>query len=482
MENLTFVPKIYDPTINPNPLASGFLTYGQLPVSPLYVSPLPIGPTTDIFDVPSLFTTATQSAAGVTLNTNGSVFNGLVGYSLPLFIASGTKVPTGRTLSATANTGYAGFTNYTIDLTNVNPLNLGSITLTPVSPNFPILDHTQGFTLEFDLTVLQESSAAGRAGFSALIVSNDPSKSIELGFKEQGNGTDRVFAQNANFIGEGETTSLPLEIGQTKTYRVSFTGNTYSLSANGVQILTGALRDYVFNPATSNPPFPGSANPYEAKNLIFFGDNTDQARAQFTLGQIVVLPVQRDLTPDLYDDYLASHPDLIQAFGYNLAAARTHYENFGFKEGRAIDTFSEGEYIASYDDLINVYGYDPRVALPVFPPPEVNPTVVALGYDPTAVTEHYIRFGYGEGRSVTFQADEYLASYGDLIQAYGYNLTEAVRHFIVSGSKEGRSRDLFDAGAYLNKYTDLQTAFGGNLDAATRHFIEFGFAEGRSAA
>lgn len=467
MNALTLLPKIYDPAVNPDPFASGFLTYGQLPVAPLYVSPLPVGSTSDAFEVPSLLASAGQNSSGITLNTNGSVFNGLPGYSLATYIASNgnLKIPTGRTFSANANTGYAGFTNYTLDLSSLNPSDLSTITLEPVSNNFPVLNAAAGFTLAFDLTVLQESSAAARAGFSALIISSDPSKGIELGFKEQGNNSDRVFAQNANLnsASEGESSTLPLEISQTKTYWISVTGTTYSLAANGVQILSGSLRDYSFNPATSNPPFPGSANPYEAANLIFFGDNTDQAHAQFRLGQIAVLPPQQDLTPALYDDYLASHGDLIQAFGYSLTAARNHYSSSGFRENRAVDRFSEGEYVASYDDLINAFG---SAAQP-------------LGYDPTLVTRHFIQNGYAEGRQVSFQADEYLASHADLIQAFGYNLTAATRHFIVFGAAEGRSRDRFDAGAYLNRYSDLQAVFGSDLDAATRHYIEFGYGEGR---
>lgn len=431
---------LYNPLVDTDPLALNYLTYGQVPI--------PLGPL-----IPSFFSNATLNNEGTTLNTNGLI------------------------LSNNANTGYAGFTNYTVRVPRVPPTDLNSLTLEPVNASFPVLNAAQGFTVEFDLKVLQESSAAGRAGFSVLVVSNDPTKSLEIGFKEQGN-SDRIFVQNALF-GEGESSSLPLNINQTQTYWVSFLGNQYSIAANGVEILSGTLRDYVFNPTNSSPPLPTGVNPYEAKNLVFFGDNTDQAYAEFTLGRTQILPFQQDLAPDLYDDYLASYGDLIQAFGYDLNAARQHYSNYGFKEGRTIDRFSEGEYIASYDDLINAFGLDLRVLTLPFPFGDLGP-LGTLGYNPDKVTEHYIRHGYSEGRRTTFQADEYLASYGDLIQAFGYNLTAATQHYIVHGSKEGRSRDLFDAAAYLNKYADLRAAFGSDLDAAAKHFVEYGFSEGRS--
>jgi len=123
--------------------------------------------------------------------------------------------------------------------------------------------------------------------------------------------------------------------------------------------------------------------------------------------------------PPVFDpsQYLASNGDLINAFGYDLQAATTHYKNYGIQEGRAIDLFNEAQYLASHGDLINAFGYD---------------------------------------------------------------LEEATRHYIVYGFKEGRSTDLFDPVQYLENYGDLQTAFGNDLGLATKHYIEYGFSEGRS--
>ncbi|MEM6399161.1 MAG: hypothetical protein AAF757_02855 [Cyanobacteria bacterium P01_D01_bin.116] len=123
-------------------------------------------------------------------------------------------------------------------------------------------------------------------------------------------------------------------------------------------------------------------------------------------------------TPPVFDpsQYLASHGDLISAFGYDLEAATTHYQNYGIKEGRAIDLFNEAQYLASHGDLINAFGYD---------------------------------------------------------------LKEATRHYIVYGVYEGRRTDLFDPVQYLENYDDLQAAFGNDLGLATKHYIEYGFSDGR---
>ncbi|MDB9525002.1 S8 family serine peptidase [Oscillatoria sp. CS-180] len=200
------------------------------------------------------------------------------------------------------------------------------------------------------------------------------------------------------------------------------------------------------------------------------------------------------------DDYLASNPDLIQAFGYNLQAATDHYQRSGQFEGRAIDLFPEDQYFASYSDLAATFGNNPvaltrhyiehgfregRDPLLSFDGgayiASYGDLINAFGYSPAAGKEHYRRQGYPEGRSITFQADEYIASYGDLIQTLGYNLDAGTQHYITQGISENRSPDLFDAASYLNRYADLQIAFGTNLDAATQHYIQTGFFEGRIA-
>ncbi|MEM9446444.1 MAG: hypothetical protein AAGA18_13955 [Verrucomicrobiota bacterium] len=195
--------------------------------------------------------------------------------------------------------------------------------------------------------------------------------------------------------------------------------------------------------------------------------------------------------------YLASHPDLIRAFGYDLGAASQHYEQYGRGEGRTI-TFQADDYLASYGDLIQAFGYDLGAATQHYiqhgfwegRSTTFNAASYVASYDSLintfgvnldAATEYYIKGGFQSGQRITFQADNYLASYGDLIEAFGYNLDAAAMHYIQYGSSEGRVRDGFNEVAYLNNYGDLQAAFGGNYDLATRHYIDYGYFEGRVA-
>ncbi|MBT9314227.1 hypothetical protein IXB50_02180 [Leptothoe spongobia TAU-MAC 1115] len=519
----------------------GYFAYGQLPVFPAYPSP-PSLAATDVFTpIPNLLDAAISDSNGTTFNSDGTVFNGIPGYNPVIYFASGgsTLIPTGRTLSATANTGYAGFTNYTVDFDNIDFNDIeGSLNFQTVNNNFPTLDSGDGFTIAFDLAILNEVSESNRAGFSVVLVSDDVSKEVEIGFKTD--GADRAFAQSANFT-EAETSSATsLDFSIRKTYWLSISGNTYSLAANGVEILSGNTRDYNFDPTTSSPALPASANPYQTPNFLFLGDNTDQGHAQFTLGEVQVLSLQTSLTPDLYNDYIASYGDLITALGNNLEAGKSHYLTSGFQEGRQIDLFEEDIYIASYSDLIINLGYNPEAATNHFISqgfregrsanlfiPELylaayqdlqnafgsdlkaatrhyiesgfsegrdpllgfdarayiasyNDLIAAFGDDFAAGRNHYLQDGYNEGRTVTFQADDYIASYSDLITTLGYNLDLGAEHYITMGVGEGRSADLFDEAAYLSKYSDLQAVFGNNLEAATRHYIEVGYFEGRT--
>jgi Ca2+-binding RTX toxin-like protein len=155
--------------------------------------------------------------------------------------------------------------------------------------------------------------------------------------------------------------------------------------------------------------------------------------------------------------YTASYGDLIQIFRTSQDAALNHYLAYGYAEGRTL-TFDALSYIASYVDLIEVFGPDAR-----------------------AGAVHFIDYGYDEDRRVDFEGLRYIASYGDLIQVYGANAAAGSEHFIVHGYREGRTTT-FDAEQYLHNYPDLQAAFGHDVQAAARHFIEYGYYEGRTDA
>lgn len=539
---------LFDPAVDASILARGYLEYAQLPVFPVYPEP-PFNVGTVIYDpVPSLY--APTPAAPGRLNTNGSIFNGIPGYNALSYIAvdGNTALLTPVTsFAANANTGYAGFTNYTINFDDIDLDNLtladladleDSLTFEPVNPNFPALDPAVGVTIAFDLRILQESSAPNRAGFSVVAVSSDTNQEIEIGFKTE--GADRAYALSPDFVEAENSSATALNFGEMLTYWLSMSGDRYSLSANGVEILSGDLRDYNFNPAASDPPLPSAANPYEIPNFLFLGDNTDQAYANFELGKVSILPLQTSLTSDRVDDYIASHGDLIAAIGYNLPAGKNHYLNYGFDENRQIDTFAEDIYLASYGDLIQAYGYNLEAATQHYieygygegrqqkqflPGYYLNAygdlkaaygddlvaatrhyveygyaerrdpfigfeggayiasyrdLIDAYGYNPAAGLRHFIDYGYDEGRQITFEANDYIASYGDLILAYGYDLAAGIQHYITYGVGENRAPDLFDEVTYLNKYGDLKAAYGNDVEAATRHYIEYGFFEGRT--
>lgn len=154
--------------------------------------------------------------------------------------------------------------------------------------------------------------------------------------------------------------------------------------------------------------------------------------------------------------YLAGNPDLAAAFGADPAAAVQHYIAFGYREGRGV-SFDALAYIASYTDLSQ-----------------------AFGPDTAAGARHYIRNGRSEGRAVSFDAYGYLASYDDLAAAFGVDAGAAARHYIGYGRSEGRTPNGFDGLRYLAGNGDLATAFGTDTAAAALHYLRHGRGEGRS--
>lgn len=155
------------------------------------------------------------------------------------------------------------------------------------------------------------------------------------------------------------------------------------------------------------------------------------------------------------EQYLAANPDLINNFGFNVDAAKKHYESFGQYEGRKT-AFDSAKYLASNPDLLTAFGSDTEKAI-----------------------EHYIEDGYKEGRHSDFDPKKYIASNPDLIVAFGKDTEKATEHYIENGYKEGRTVS-FDASKYLSMNSDLLEAFGDDLEKATEHYIEYGYLEHRS--
>jgi hypothetical protein len=190
------------------------------------------------------------------------------------FSATGVGTPSLNTDlgSGSGNRGYAGYSNYTLSL---------SLDLILVNADFPILDRMTGFSVAFNVAVTEESSNANRAGFSVLMISDD-GKGIELGFKQE-ELSNRIFAQSEDFT---EAEEVNFNVSAMTNYVLTVQDDSYTLVADGTDILTGELRDYNFDPKASSPSLP--FNPYTSPNFLFFGDDTDQGHAAFTLGLISI--------------------------------------------------------------------------------------------------------------------------------------------------------------------------------------------------
>lgn len=140
------------------------------------------------------------------------------------------------------------------------------------NPDFPALNPADGFSLTFDLLIHDKDHlSSNRAGFSVILLGMDL-YGIELGFWE-----NQIWAQGGTGFtqaeGFGHDTDLSLS-----TYELLILESKYFLLADGVEILTGPIRDY--SPAS---PFP---DPYDEQNMLFLGDNTTSTSADFTLGRI----------------------------------------------------------------------------------------------------------------------------------------------------------------------------------------------------
>jgi hypothetical protein len=187
-----------------------------------------------------------------------------------------TALSPGVFVDTSANSAeYAGYSNFI----PVPPS--GSF----VNPTFPALDRNVGFTLSFNVGFeTLSNNSPNRAGFNVILISSD-GQGIELGFKPTS-----IFAQSSTFSAAESTVGI-LDTFPNADYALTILGSTYQLSANGGQLLTGSLRNYIFNPQTSSPPL--SFNPYTTNNFLFFGDDTGQESSQFILesASIASVPV-----------------------------------------------------------------------------------------------------------------------------------------------------------------------------------------------
>ena len=142
-----------------------------------------------------------------------------------------------------------------------------------ITPDFPILDRTAGFQVDFTLQVEIESHGNNnRSGFSLIILSED-ARGIELAFWE-----NEIWAQSDSNTGglfkHGEGVTFPTNTDLIE-YKLALTGDTYTLTADTQPILSGPVRDY--------SDFDGFPDPYQTPNFLFLGDDTTSSQARVQL-------------------------------------------------------------------------------------------------------------------------------------------------------------------------------------------------------
>lgn len=147
----------------------------------------------------------------------------------------------------------------------------------------PTLTRATGFKLDFALNIREEThNNNDRAGFVVILLAEDM-KGIEVSFWK-----DEIWVQEDN-----DTNSYPMfthaeGVSYTTTswtdYELEIISDTYTLSANTTEILSGTIRDYT----AWDSGIPGAPDPYETPNLIFFGDNSSNGRSQTWIRDITI--------------------------------------------------------------------------------------------------------------------------------------------------------------------------------------------------
>jgi hypothetical protein len=204
----------------------------------------------------------------------------------PPFGAQSTSVgsESGTTLDTmTATNESAGFFTH-------NPFNGARI-----HPASPVLDRSAGIGVGFRLALNAEThSTPNRAGFSVIVIASD-GRGIEVGFWTNEiwvYDDDRDGAANLFKHAEGVAQS-PAAMTTMRKYDLVMLADRYALSIDGVAVLSGRVRDYG-NFVGPTFPLVGELDPYEAANIIFFGDDTSSAASRSVLGSVAVTTLGAD--------------------------------------------------------------------------------------------------------------------------------------------------------------------------------------------
>ncbi len=160
--------------------------------------------------------------------------------------------------------------------------------------------------------------------------------------------------------------------------------------------------------------------------------------------------------------YLTMYPDVAAAVaGGSFVSGFQHYISVGAAGGRdGPALYQESYYRAKYSDV------EMAVQLGSF----------------TSGLEHFIWYGRFEGRSPSFDEQEYLDTYTDVRDAVDNAwFACGFDHYILYGRFEGREGfSFFDEDNYLTTYSDVQNAINlGYFDSGIQHYILYGQYEGR---
>ncbi|MDM8522482.1 hypothetical protein QUF80_03850 [Desulfococcaceae bacterium HSG8] len=163
-------------------------------------------------------------------------------------------------------------------------------------PDMPgSLDRSSGFTITFEAQVLEEEHDYNdRAGFSVIVNTHDCSgegcMGLELGF-----WTDQIWTQGDADDEDGlfrrsETASFDTTI--MTRYDLTVKDDNYELFANNSSVLKGRLRNYT----TYEDPF--YVTIYQTPDFLFFGDDTESAKAKVRLGSVTFRDSKGDINGD----------------------------------------------------------------------------------------------------------------------------------------------------------------------------------------
>ena len=332
-----------------------------------------------------------------------------------------------------------------------------------------------------------EAVGEGQATIS-LSLKVDPSKKYSETISVQKDDINVDYLYTINLMSEYDYTGRPIEPKFSIYYTMS------KLLEEG--------KDYTLT--YQNNIWPGTAT----VTITGIGQYKGSITKTFKIVSNIVSPnIENYLFDATY--YADRYADLKAIFGYNESSLRSHWLNYGIKEGRsASPVFDPVYYINKNPDLKN-----------------------AFGTDYVAAYNHFIQFGINEGRTASkyFDVDYYLSNNSDVNSAFCADRPSALVHFMQYGINEGRrgsnnfyvisyynsqnsytkkqlgktylkyyaladggnpindspiniTNYLFDSKYYADKYPDLKAAFGYNESSLRSHWLNFGIKEGRSAS